>query len=237
MTVLAAIQRAAAVIGLDIPATVFGSTEREHVELTYIVKEAARFIQQAYDWQALKVLAQVAGNGATEDFDLPGDYAAQLQKASVWSSSQPGRPLEHVLDSDAWLGIVLSGLNISSGQWTIYGNQIHIRPALATGAVASYFYISKYIAVSSLGAPQTSFILDTDDSILGSKGEQLLRLAIVWMWKANKGLPYAEDLKNYEIAMANEIARDKGSKILIVGQQRYSGGVDREYAFPGTIVP
>jgi hypothetical protein len=46
-------------------------------------------------------------------------------------------------------------------------------------------------------------------------------------------MEYAEDLQNYEIALSQEIARDRGARIISVGPQRYSGNVSMPY--PGQL--
>lgn len=234
MTVLTAIQRASTVLGLTVPAAVFTSTEREHVELQDAANEVAETMARHYDWQRLKTIATLTGDGVTEDFSLPTDYGRQLLKATLWVTSRPFYPLEHVPDSDMWLGIITSDIQVSLGQWTVYGDQIHIRPAMATGDEAKFFYITKNIVDPASGADKPLFTLDTDAFLLD---ERVLRLGIIWQWKASKGLPYAEDMVNYEIALAEAVGRDKGSKIITVGVQRMRGGMNADYAFPGTIVP
>ena len=49
-----------------------------------------------------------------------------------------------------------------------------------------------------------------------------------------KGKEYAEDLKDFEIAMGEEAGREKGSRILYVGKKRVSGG---DLAFGGSVGP
>ena len=58
---------------------------------------------------------------------------------------------------------------------------------------------------------------------------------MIWQWRANKGLPYAEDLENYQTALGEQIGEDKGATILHVGKARTLRGV--RIAYPQTIVP
>jgi len=234
MTILTCIQEATAVIGLNVPLSVFGATDRELVELQYVANNMAQVIARAYDWQALKKIGTVTGDGATQDFNLTtiaSDYGRQLQKATMWVTSRPYYPLMHVTDSDDWLGIVTSNLQTTTGMWTIYGGQIHITPALANADTAKFFYITDSIVQPASGSNKPAFTLDTDTFLLS---ERVLRLGIIWQWKANKGLPYAEDMANYEIAIQETIARDKGSKIITVGRQRWSNSTG-EFAWPGVL--
>ena len=231
MTVLTAIQKVSTVIGLEKPLSVFGSTVRELVELQDIANEVAESISKAYDWQILKTIATITGDGATIDFPLPTDYARQIQKTTLWVLSRPFSPLQHVTDTDLWLGIVMSNLVTAIGQWTIYGNQVHIMPALAAADTAKYYYITNAMVMPAAGPNKQYFTLDTDTFLLD---ERVLRLGIIWQWKSNKGLPYAEDLATYEIALQEAVARDKGSKAITVGFQR-SRMAASEYAFPGVL--
>lgn len=234
MTILTTIARAATVIGLNVPTTVFGATDRELVELQDISNEVAEQITNAYDWQALKTLATLAGDGVTQDYPLPSDYSRQLLKATLWVASRPFYPLEHVPDTDQWLGIVASGLVTAIGQWTLYGNQIHIRPAMAAGDSAKFYYITKNRVQAASGPNKNLFTLDTDTFLIS---ERVLRLGIIWNWKSNKGLPYSEDMQSYEIALAEAVSRDKGSKAITVGLQRVRSGIGSDYAFPGMVTP
>jgi hypothetical protein len=234
MTVLSTLQRASTVLGLAVPTAIFASTDREHIELADVANEAAEAMADFYDWQRLKTIATFTGNGVTEDFNLPSDYRRMTLKSTLWVSSMPFTPLEHVLDFDTWLGIIVSNTQLSIGQWIIYGNQFHIRPALASSDTAKFTYITKNIILSGAGDPKELFSVDTDVFKLD---ERVLRLGIVWRWKSNKGLPYAEDMQNYEIALAEAVGRDKGTKTLTVGVGRIRGGLASEYAYPGIITP
>lgn len=233
MTVLTAIQRASTSIGLGVPAVVFSSTEREHLELQDVANTVAGDIADFYDWQALKAIATITGDGSDTAFALPSDYGRMLKKAELRASTFPGSPLEHITDSDEWLRIVVSGLTAGIGQWTIYDDEIHILPALANAAAAKYFYIKNTIVHPASGADKTRFTIDTDTFLLD---EDALELGIIYRWKRNKGLPYAEELQDYNDKLAERAGNDKGSKILVVGRQRFGNGA-LEYAWPGTITP
>ena len=62
MSVLSAIQNVSSFISLQVPAAVFSSSEREHVELQVLANAAASHIARDYEWQALKARATLAGH-------------------------------------------------------------------------------------------------------------------------------------------------------------------------------
>lgn len=234
MTVLDVVQKVSTVIGLNKPLAMFSATDRELVELQDVVNEMAETIAKAYDWQVLKKIATATGDGTTEDFTLTTigtGFQRMLQKATVWVASQPYMPADHITDTDEWLGIITSNLVPVQKMWTIYGDQIHIKPALDAADTAKFYFITDRIVQPASGTNKAAFTLDTDTFLLS---ERVLRLGTIWQWKSNKGLPYAEDMASYEIALQQEIARDKGSKILTVGRQR-SSTFGATTAWPGTL--
>lgn len=231
MTILSVIQQVTPVIGLDVPTAVFSATDRASVELQALANEMAQRIAfDTHDWTLLKTLATITGDGVTMGFNRQADYKRMLKKARIWPSASPFAPYRHVLDSDDWLGLTVQNFRTIIGSWTMIGAQIMIRPAIATGATAQYYYITNNIVADANGNPKTAFTADTDVFRLD---ERVLKLGMIWQWKANKGLAYEEDMANYGDALAVSIGTDKGSNIIEVGQARLP--YDADYAFPGII--
>lgn len=230
-SILDIIQDACAVIGLAIPSAVYSSTDREHVELQRLANEMAQRIAfDTHDWTRLKSLSTMTGDGSAESFDMPEDYRRMLKKGNVWPSSSPDMPLQHVLDTDEWLGIDAYSTTWTFGAWAFIGEQMYIKPIMAVDATASFYYISTLIVYDAESNLKQRFTDDADTYRLDSR---TLRLGIIWQWKANKGFPYAEDMTNYEEALSSQIAADKGSRIL-VSTRGPSGrfGVSTAYPWP-----
>lgn len=232
MSVLTAVQQAAPWIGITVPTVLFTGTDRTAVELQAMTNECAKAIAEDFDWQRLRTLATITGDGSETDWDLPSDYSRMLKKAALWPSSFPTTPLQHIADTDNWLMLDVQDFQTVVQRWTIYGNQIHIKPAIADADTVEYFYISnKLVLASGDTAPsKTDFTLDTDSLFVD---ERLLKLAIIWRWKAAKGRPYAEDLTNYQNAVDIAAGADRGSRFVSVGRNR-SGDVN--LAFPWAVV-
>lgn len=217
MSLLTAAQEACQVIGLARPAALFTSTAREHAELIAVANEICDRITDDDDgWQALVKEATISGDGTTTAWDLPADYNRQIKDANVWSSRIDG-PLTHINSLDRWLEIDVRDFEFVTGAWTIYGGQIHIRPAMAATETARFFYVSNTAVTASDASKKARFTADDDTFFLGDRA---LKLGIIWQWKANKGRPYAEDLVNYEEALASLRAKDRGANIVRIGQPR-----------------
>jgi hypothetical protein len=232
MTVLSVIQEASSKLGFERPSAVFAETDRTSVELKDFVNEVAVRVAKAHDWRALSVLATYTGDGSDEDFDLPSDFDRMQVDDQVWTSTSQ-RPLSRIPDLNTWLGLDVQNVDILFGAWIIYGGQIHIRNPLANLATAKHWYQTNEIVNDNGGAAKVAFTADDDTFRLN---ERLLRLALIWEWKKDKGRPYAEDMATYEEAKEKLISADKGARKLIVGRKRLRADA-AEYPFPGTITP
>jgi hypothetical protein len=89
------------------------------------------------------------------------------------------------------------------------------------------YLIRDCINVGGAGAGDI-FLNDTDVFELD---ERLLKLGMIWQWKAQKGTPYAEDMATYEDALARVAGADKPMPI-IIGRRPMSAAVNVAYPFP-----
>lgn len=231
MSVLTAIQNACAVIALNKPSAVFSSTDREHFELQVLANTCASYIAKDYEWQELQVLATITGDGSDQDFALPDDYDRMLKVAKLWSDRLT-TPLTHITLQDQWLELQIRQFTAVVGAWTLINNQVNIAPAPAAGELIKYYYMSNKWARDKASSLKTAFSAD-DDSFLLS--EELLSLCIIWKWRAQKGLPYAQDQDNYEDAKEKLMSSNKGARILHVGRSRIARGVN--VAYPISVTP
>lgn len=230
MTILTVFQEAATVIGMDVPTAVYASTEREHQELAVLANTMARRISRSYEWQELKQLATYTGDDTSVAFSLPSDFDGMPKKQSLWSPSILS-PFTHVTDYDRWLEMITIQFSSLVNVWILIGNRILIRPAMAAGVTAQHYYRSNLIARPASGSDKYAFTSDSDSFVLD---EELLRLGIVWQWKASKGHAYAEDMANYEDLLATQTDSNTGPKTIRIGPARIPAGT--EMAFPGTVI-
>ena len=224
-TILSVMQRAAIPLGIMQPASVFGSGDQFALELQRLVGEIAERIVQEHDWQALKTVCKYTGDGVTEGFPLPADYLRMPIGGEVWSSAYVNR-MAHVPNSNDWLGLKVRQIQPTERAWTIIGDKMEFYPTLQTGEVAKFYYISKNIRTGA-----DMFTLDTEVFLLD---DRLLELGMIWQGRAHKGLPYAEDMMNYELALAKAISRDKGARII---RQRSPWRETGTPAWPGVVIP
>ena len=235
MTILAACQEAAKLLrpGQAIPTSVFSSADTFARELAALSNEAARAIANAKDWRTLMVLKTESGDGVTTAFSFPSDYDRFPLDGMVYSTSYQ-LPLEKVDDEQEWLDREIRSFIGSIGYWIVLGGAMNIKgsggAAMAVGESAKYYYLSKYIVTNEGAVTQEEFTADTDSFRLP---ERLLTLELIWRWRHRKGFDYGEDMRNAEIARAEEFAKEKGRRTISVGRARLPSGVT--LAFNGVI--
>lgn len=226
MTILSVCQEAAVELNQAQPSTLFSSTDPFNVEIRTLANVAAEAIAKAYDWQKLQAISTMTGDGTTTSFTLPTNYDRMTLTSKVLTS-QFASAVSKARDLEFWLDLQINGVVAAPGYWIITGGTFQILPALATAVTAKFYYIKNTLVTGAAAAQQVRFLADADTFNLP---ERLLRLALIWRWRAMKRMEYAEDLANFELAMAEETAKDKGSRILVVGRQRMP--FDAEFAHP-----
>jgi len=209
---------------------VFASADRLMLELADLANETAQAIAKEYDWRRLLTLQSVAGDGVETSFALPADYDRMPATGRVMSS-RFGAGLAPARDLDQWLDFGLRPFVGVTGRWIILGGRFQVIPALADGETAQFYYVSNKIVIDNANVTKSAFTADGDSFLLP---ERLLVLGLIWQWRSQKRLEYAEDMSNYQIALAQEIKADKGSRMLYVGQPRISD--DFDVAHPPVIV-
>ena len=171
---------------------------RTQAELLSLANEMAQRISgDNRDWTRFKFTNIYTGDGVKTAWDLPADYRRMPITANVWKGTSP---LRFIPDADEWLQRRINNLSSSPGwgEWTIYGGQMHIFPALAVGEPVGFVYISRNCVALNGGGFGDTFTNDGDRFALD---ERLLKLGMTWEWKCRKGSPYAEDMGTYSDAL------------------------------------
>jgi hypothetical protein len=203
------------VVGVQLPSSVFSgvSSNRTSQEMLALANEMAqRIAYDNRDWTKFRATVTYAGDGATTAFALPTDYRRMLLTGNVWRSTSVMAPMRFVPDTDQWLNRRNRNIYDAWGEWTIMGDQILIAPAMGVGISAYFPYLHRNCIKLASGGTGDSFISDNDSFALD---ERVLKLAMIWQWKAQKGSPYVEDMGSYETALAMLAGHDSPSPILI----------------------
>ena len=173
-TILAILQSAAPYLGKAVPASVFGSSDRDAVEFAEAANETGAQVARAYDWNVLKRLQTYTGNGENDGWALPADYDRMPLRMEVYTSRYEA-PLYHVDQHDEWLQMLVRSYQTVHGSWTLLGGQIVFYPVLDAGETAKLYYMSKNWVTDVNGAVKDVFTADDDTFRVD---DRLMKLAL-----------------------------------------------------------
>ena len=223
MSILTVVQSAATVIGIEVPAQVFPSTDRTMVEMKSMINRVAKQVAREHDWSMLRMIYEITDTGS--DFELPPNYDRMIRDGEIWGSSWGNSPLSQINSLNEWIQVTdqdYSSWSVS-GYWTIMGGRLHVSPA--SGSPFKFGFISNEIVRNGQALKQQF----TNDADVFRLSEYLLELALIWNWKAAKGDDYAEEMAAYQVALADEISADRGPSIVRMGSSRLRNGIKRPY--------
>lgn len=215
MTLISVVREVCAPVGVTAPTSVFSNitSNRTMQEMLALANEMAqRIAADTRNWTALKQMATLVGDGVTTAFDFPADYLRLPITSNVWLSSSTQAPMRFFPDTDEWAKRRAAGTADGRGEWTILRKQMHIFPVMPVGVSATFIYMSKNAVALAAGGFGDAFITDNDTFVLD---ERLLKLGMIWQWKANKGSPYAEDMGTYSDALMTAMGFDSPAPIII----------------------
>jgi len=224
MSLLTVVRDVCAVVGVELPTSIFTSisANRTMQEMVALANEMAQRV--AYDtreWSRLKKTHTFVGNGVmgvdgfatgTGAFDLPADYQRMLLSSNVWHSSYTQSPMRFVPDADQWVKRRINNEVEGRGEWTLLNGQMLIRPILMVGQEAMFAYLHRNCIKLAAGGFGDAFLADGDSYVLS---ERVLKLGMIWQWKAQKGSAYAEDMGSYGDALNVASGADSPAPILV----------------------
>lgn len=214
MTIGTAIAKAALRVTGDRLGSAFSNTAQIAVELCDLANEVAADIAESHQWQGLTRIGSFTGDGVQTSFPRPADYdrmliGGGLQRQGSWLWNY-----RHVPSVQEWLHIQNGAFVGIRNAWIILGDQFQFNPA-PTG-VTNFPYLSNLYARAENGDLKAEFDQDDDTFVLD---EKLLTLGMIWRYREQKGLEYAEDMMNYEAALSQRQVRDAGPSVI----RRYNG--------------
>lgn len=231
MTVLSACQAAMVRLVGRKPQTVFSSTQQMEIEIADLATDVATDIAGSHDWRALTTIHTITGDGSTTNFALPPDYDRMVLAQRITDANNWLWGYTAAQSLEEWMLITSSGFTaVTPGWWIILDGQLQFSPAPPASDPARFAYVSKNFGLAATGGtPISAFTADGDTFRIE---DRLLTLGIIWRWKAQKGLEYAEDLANYEKAFSEKAARDSGSQAIRKGRPVNYAGTRLAWPWP-----
>lgn len=229
MTLLSVVQDVCAVVGVQVPTSVFSNITNNRTMqemLENAIEMAQRIAYDNRDWTRFRTTHTYQGDGVTTAFDLPDNFKRMLLTANVWRSISNMTPMRFEPDTDRWLQRRSQDFYDAYGEWTMLGGQMHIQPVMGGNVTAYFPYLDKNCIQNANGVGER-FMSDSDSFLLD---ERLLKLGMIWRWKSQKGAPYSEDMGSYGDALTYAMGQDSPAPI-IVGRLPISAHPRASYAF------
>lgn len=118
-------------------------------------------------------------------------------------------------------------------QYRIFGGNMHILPVMEAGHTMAFEYQSKNLFLAADGTTTKHWATADDDTFL--LDDDLLLKGVLWRWKYEKGMPYAEDKTSWLKAIRQALAADGTKRDLDLrgGQGDFRPGIFVPYgSFP-----
>lgn len=211
------------------PTAGFSSSDPKVAQAIEYINEAGQELAARSSWQVLTaeslfntVAAEVQGTIQA----LAGPGFAFIVNNTFWNRSQR-RPVFGPKTDAEWQQLKAQFMQGPWIQYRIRANQLLFLPIPGVGMQCAFEWCSNLWAASGAGAPQSSFLTDTDVAFLD---ERVITLDALWRFKRANKLAYDEDYDKAQAAIEDLITRDGGKPTLNLGGQQTD-------ILPGIIVP
>lgn len=216
MSLLTALNDAQRFLSLAVTSLIVADGQETQNLLFALAKEEVAECAASTPWPILlrehtftASLAALQATGLASDFD-------RIIEGSFWNRTTD-REVIGPLSSQEWQLAYGEPIVASITQfWMRRYDGINIFPTPSAADTMVYEYVVNTPWTTSGGSPLTAPTADTDLTVLG---DRLLKLGVLWRYKAAKGRDYAEDLKNYEMVKASEFTKQRSARVLSITQR------------------
>lgn len=229
MTLLTVVQNAMTQVGLTPPSVVYASTDEIVRQMKAFVMVEGRKLVDDHDWrQLLTASTFTCGAAVEQSAALPSDFLRMSNGVQMWNESNDFAIVGPV-NADEYNDLIVRSVSSLPQYWRLFGSKLHIIHPVSGNTIRFEYITNKWILQAAVTAG-TSLTADTDTFRVP---ENILELGVGWRFKKAKGLDYAEDMRNYELALAAAKMQDVGGRrIITTGREEMRA---RPRTWPGTI--
>lgn len=211
MTLLSAVNDAQRLLSLPVTATIIADGQETQNLLYGLARQEASDVldRDEYDFPSLRrTQTFTASLASLQSSGKPSDFQRAIAE-TFWNRST-NEKVYGPLNDEEWgyaNGATFTSANWQSVMFRYDGLHIFPVPTIAE-TIAFDYIINTPVQATGGGAYKTNFTVDTDVYLLG---DRILTLGIVWRYKQSKGRDYAEDMRNYELALRALYSRERGA--------------------------
>mgnify|MGYP003626794062 FL=1 len=206
--------------GFEVPTSVVGNTNETAVLSLALVNRSLLETAKRTRWPNQTVRGTITTSDGTDQYVLPSDFKALIND-SMWDDTNnrkvygPIGPTEweYLKNSDITESSLVTYMRIFKASSASNNRVFYLYPTPDGVATIRYEYMSNALAESSGGTAQAKFLADTDTGLLS---EDTVALGFKWRILKSRGLPYAEEFRDYEAAVEDSV-NDTGAPIINLG--------------------
>ena len=223
MTLLQIVQRFCERTNLPSPATVYGSSDPQVVQLKALLEEVGIDLSGRGAWQGITFEATHT-TLAAEDQGAMTAIATNgfryVKNQTIWDRTLR-LPVLGPMSPQEWQSLKALVVNGPRYRFRIRGGKLLSNPAPTAGNTWAFEYVSvNWILGADLTTYKQFFTLDTDTVLLP---DFIVLQGLRWVWKREKGLSYDEDFRTYELMVKDALGRDGGKPIIRMDEDGWNG--------------
>lgn len=198
-TVLQTVQRVCQRLAIPQPSALVTSTDPQVIQLRVIMEDVLTEAMVRWNWEQLSRRATffalaTASQGTLES--LTGTSFVKINNNTLWDLTRKCE-VEGPTSERMWQYRQAVPMSGPVYQYQIREGQLFLDPVPTAGAPFSFFWTSNLCFSDSTGATKRASIEQDDDLCLFP--DNFLYAGLLYGWKQEKGLPYAEDLRTWEL--------------------------------------
>lgn len=211
---LSSIQHFCRRTGLPRPGLVYGSSDTQILQIMELLEEEGNDLAKRGPWQGITFEATHTSTAAEDQGAITAiatNGFSYIKNGTFWDRTDK-LPMWGPVDSKEWQelkGFVSTGPRY---QWRIRGGKLLINPTMAASHTLAFEYVSENWILDNDSTTYKSFFTEDTDTIL--LPENLVLLGLRWRWAREKGMPYAELMRTYEMQVTDALGRDGGKRTL-----------------------
>ena len=204
--------------GFEVPTSVVGNTNETAVLSLALVNRSIKEVAKRTQWTDVLIRGAITTVASQGEYALPADYKSIINE-TLWDYTND-RPIIGPISPRDWEFLKNS---VSIPSWTSYfrilrsassnNNVFHFFPIPDAVYSYNYEYQSSGLVQSNVGAVQSIYLADTDVGLLD---EDVIALGYKWRILKSRGLPYAEEFRDYELAI-EDASQDSGANTISMG--------------------
>lgn len=226
-TLLATVQEICGRLAQPVPNTVYGSSDKQVVQMMRLLEEGLDWLGQRGQWQTMikevtwltlanedqGSLNSATGLGSGPSVLQGYDY---LLPDTLWDRTNR-MPLFGELPDIDWAAMKAWIINGPRFQFRLNNDHFYVNPVPTAGWTWAMNYLSTHTILDTNGTTTKSrFTADTD---LVKLPENIVMADLKWRWKKEKGLAYEEDFNTAEAMTVNALARQRPRRKLSMSSQ------------------